>query len=167
MEGATPFQTAGPYLRIGLRAGLRPMRLAGGRSGTPIAVRGRLLDGAGEGIADGALEFWHPAFVEVGRVLTERDGGFRLQTVKPPPGSSADEAPHFAVRVLGRGILTEYLTRMYFDDEPATPGDQVLARVPSARRRTLIATSVGEGEYHLDIVVQGERETVFFDPMSL
>jgi protocatechuate 3,4-dioxygenase beta subunit len=35
--------------------------------------------------------------------------------------------------------------------------------VPPENRPTLIAVASAPSEYHLDIVVQGERETVFFD----
>jgi protocatechuate 3,4-dioxygenase alpha subunit len=76
-------------------------------------------------------------------------------------------APHFAVRVLGRGILTEYLTRVYFDGEPANDRDAILREVPAGRRGTLVASALAPNEYHFDIVVQGERETVFFDPQGL
>lgn len=164
MSGTTPFQTVGPYLSIGFRAGLRAMRR--NDSGTPIIVQGKLVDGAGEGIPDGALEFWHLGFAGMGRVLTDANGRFRLETMKPPPLAGADGvvmAPHFAVRVLARGILTQYLSRMYFDDEPHTADDPILALVPVGRRATLIARHAGEGEYHFDVVVQGAHETVFFD----
>ena len=62
-----------------------------------------------------------------------------------------------------RGILTEYLTRLYFADEPDNARDVVLQSVPAARRATLVAVPGAAAEYHLDIVVQGEGETVFFD----
>ncbi len=62
-----------------------------------------------------------------------------------------------------RGILTEYLTRVYFADEPDNERDAVLQRVPADRRATLLAVPGAATEYHLDLVVQGERETVFFD----
>jgi protocatechuate 3,4-dioxygenase alpha subunit len=35
--------------------------------------------------------------------------------------------------------------------------------VPPARRDTLIARRVADGRYVFDIVMQGPRETVFFD----
>jgi protocatechuate 3,4-dioxygenase alpha subunit len=85
--------------------------------------------------------------------------------VKPSGREDAGtvHAPHFAVRVLARGILTEYLTRVYFDDEPDNARDEVLGLVPDERRATLIAVTGTPSEYHFDIVVQGARETVFFD----
>lgn len=164
MAGLTPFQTVGPFLHLGLGAGREPMTSP--ESKTAIAIHGRLLDGAGTGIGDGVLEFWAAGFDGIGRVWTGPDGAFRLSTVKPrtrvDAGGTVD-APHFAVRVLARGILTEYLTRVYFDDEPDNARDRILLQVPEARRATLIAAANAPAEYHLDIVVQGERETVFFD----
>lgn len=164
MAGLTPFQTVGPFLHLGLRDGLGPMTRTG--QTTPIAVSGRLLDGAGEGMGDAVLEFWSAGFAGVGRAWTGPDGSYRLTTVMPEARDEST-APHFAVRVLGRGILTEYLTRVYFDGEPANDRDAILREVPAARRGTLIATGLAPNEYAFDIVVQGERETVFFDPQGL
>jgi protocatechuate 3,4-dioxygenase alpha subunit len=64
---------------------------------------------------------------------------------------------------MGRGILTRFITRIYFEDEPANGNDAILMLVPEGRRHTLIAARVGEGHYAFDIVMQGPRETVFFD----
>jgi protocatechuate 3,4-dioxygenase alpha subunit len=165
MSGLTPFQTVGPYLHLGLRAGLEPMTAPDGAT-APIAIHGRLLDGAGVGIGDGVLEFWAAGFADVGRVWTAADGSYRLDAVLPlsrvdPQGSA--HAPHFAVRVLARGILTEYLTRVYFGGHPDNDRDVVLQAVPAHRRATLTAVPTTSWEYRFDIVVQGERETVFFD----
>ena len=164
MPPLTPFQTAGPYLHLGQRDGRAPMTAPG--LSTAVVVRGRLIDGGGRGIDDGVLEFWAAGYDGLGRVWTGPDGTYALQTVKPrsrtEPGGAV-HAPHFAVRVLGRGILTEYLTRVYFGDEPDNARDAVLLRVPPDRRPTLVARPGAPGEYHLDVVVQGEHETVFFD----
>lgn len=164
MAGLTPFQTVGPYLHLGLQAGREPMSAPG--LTTPVVIHGRLLDGAGQGIPDGVLEFWATGFSSVGRVWTEADGGYRLRTVKPAtrvdPGGAV-HAPHFAIRVLARGVLTQYLTRVYFAGEPDNERDAILRGIPAERRATLLAVAATASEYHLDIVVQGERETVFFD----
>jgi protocatechuate 3,4-dioxygenase alpha subunit len=163
MAGLTPFQTVGPFLHLGLRAGREPMTADG--LTTPIAITGRLLDGAGAGIEDGVLEFWAAGFDRIGRVWTEAGGLYRLIAVKPSGREDAGtvHAPHFAVRVLARGILGEYLTRVYFADEPDNARDEVLGLVPAERRATVIAVTGAPSEYHFDIVVQGARETVFFD----
>lgn len=66
-----------------------------------------------------------------------------------------------------RGLLTHAFTRIYFSDlEALNATDLVLAQVPEDRRSTLIAqrdeTAPGT-LYRIDIRLQGERETVFFD----
>jgi protocatechuate 3,4-dioxygenase, alpha subunit len=130
-----------------------------------IEIRGRMLDGRGEPVPDGVVEFWHPSFTEVRRALTTADGTYRTVVDRPGAIDGPErrvQAPHLAVRVLGRGILTQYLTRMYFPDEPMNADDPVLLRVPDDRRATLIATRLGEREYGFDVTLQGERETVFF-----
>jgi protocatechuate 3,4-dioxygenase, alpha subunit len=160
----TPFQTVGPYLSLGLQAGLAP--LAASPEGPAIVVRGRLFDGGGNGIPDGVLEWWHPALPWVRRSPTGADGSFSIQTIKPPTvtgPNGAVHASHLAVRVLGRGILTHYVTRLYFPDEGETSADPVLNAVPPHRRATLIARRESAHEYRFDVVIQGENETVFFD----
>jgi protocatechuate 3,4-dioxygenase alpha subunit len=162
LGGLTPFQTVGPYLSLGLRAGMVP---AVAESGL-VTIRGRLLDGAGHGIPDGVLEFWHPHLCEVRRGLTGGDGSFAVTVARPRALDGPDgrqQAPHFAVRVLGRGILTQYYTRLYFPDEPRTATDLVLQLVPDARRGTLVALALAPDEYRFDVIVQGAGETVFFD----
>lgn len=164
MSELTPFQTVGPYLHLGLRAGLDPMTSID--AATPVVIHGRLVDGASEGIGDGVLEFWAAGFDGVGRVWTAADGSYRLDAVMPPTRVDPDgavHAPHFAVRVLGRGILTEYLSRVYFGGHADNDRDVVLHAVPADRRATLVAVPGVSPEYRFDIVVQGEHETVFFD----
>ena len=59
------------------------------------------------------------------------------------------------------------MTRIYFSDEPDNDRDPVLNAVESKRRHTLIATreeSDGPPVYRFDICMQGEDETVFFNP---
>jgi len=152
MSTVTPFQTVGPYWRIGLRAGIEP--LAATHPGARVVIRGRLIDGAGAGIPDGILEWWHPALPEVQRSTTEDGGRFQIETFK---------TPHLAVRVLGRGIQTQYVTRLYFADDPDVSSDPVLQLVPEHRRHTLLAQPTAAAEYLFNVVVQGENETVFFD----
>jgi protocatechuate 3,4-dioxygenase alpha subunit len=164
VAGLTPFQTVGPYLHLGLLAGRDAM--TGPGPAASIVLRGRLVDGEGRGLSDGVLEFWAPGFASIGRVWTGSDGGYRLDASKPAArveGGHGVHAPHFGVRVLARGILTEFLTRVYFDDEPENARDVVLQLVPEARRATVIAATIGPADYRFDIVLQGEHETVFFD----
>jgi protocatechuate 3,4-dioxygenase alpha subunit len=152
MSGVTPFQTVGPYWSIGLRAGLEP--LATTPPGARVVIRGRLIDGAGAGIPDGILEWWHPALPDIQRSTTEDGGNFHIETLK---------TPHLALRVLGRGIQFQFVTRVYFADDPNVSSDPVWQLVPEHRRHTLLAQPGAAGEYLFNVVVQGENETVFFD----
>jgi protocatechuate 3,4-dioxygenase alpha subunit len=152
MAELTSFQTAGPFLHIGLRAGLEPSRAIPRESA--ITIEGRLIDGAGAGVPDGVLEFWQPDVKAFHRILTGPDGEFALETRK---------SPHIAVLVMGRGILTCYFTRIYLEDSDGLDDDPVLRLVPPERRTTLVARKAGERLYHFDVILQGDRETVFFD----
>lgn len=189
---ASAWQTVGPFLHIGM-AWLDTGRLAGeGVFGERIAIEGRLVDGHGAAVPDGLVEIWQanahgryshpedrgeaplePGFLGFGRLPTEADGGFRFDTIKPGRVAGADgrlQAPHVMVSVFARGVLKRLATRIYFDDEAAANADDpVLARVPEARRSTLIARRVDDrpGTYRYNIVIQGrwldQGETVFFD----
>lgn len=153
--------------------------------GERVRIAGRVLDGAGVPADDAMIEIWqadsegryaHPAdgrgsnrrFRGFGRcgTGTDPDKRFAFQTVKPGSVDGA-QAPHINVLVFMRGLLSHAYTRIYFSDEgPANARDPVLSSVPEDRRATLIArreeTPAG-AIYDFDIVMQGERETVFFD----
>ena len=184
MTGLTPSQTVGPFLSIALRWSDGPYVVP---EGTPGAVwlRGRVLDGAGVSVTDALVETWqadpagrfdHPddprgaaapsveGFRGFGRSET-LDGEFAILTVKPgrvPDGQGGLQAPHLDVSVFARGLLDRVVTRCYFADEGAANAqDAVLLSLPAASRRTLLAQPAGDG-YRLDVVLQGEGETVFF-----
>jgi protocatechuate 3,4-dioxygenase alpha subunit len=182
--GSTPSQTVGPFLSIGMTWDDGERVVA---DGTPNAfwIRGRLIDGAGDGVPDGVVESWqadpggrfdHPddprgavarqGFRGYARSATQADGSFAIQTVKPgavPDGSGGWQAPHIDLSVLARGLLDRLVTRCYFADEgEANAADPVLRSLPDdAARATLVAEATPDG-YRLDIVLQGERETTFF-----
>jgi len=82
-----------------------------------------------------------------------------------PDTSGAMQAPHINVTVFARGLLKHLCTRVYFADEPANPEDAVLALVPEKRRETLMARLNPQlpNTWCLEIRLQGECETVFFD----
>nr|MDQ2885445.1 protocatechuate 3,4-dioxygenase subunit alpha [Chloroflexota bacterium] len=74
--------------------------------------------------------------------------------------------PHINITIFSRGLLNHLMTRLYFADEPTNVSDPILQLVPEARRSTLLAQRQQEGTvvvYLLDIVMQGEGETVFFN----
>ncbi len=180
----TPSQTVGPYLSIGL---VWPDGSFAVPAGTPggIWLRGRLVDGAGTAVPDGLIETWqadpdgrfdHPddtrgavrrsdGFRGFGRCPTDSDGQWAVFTVKPGPVPAANgraQAPHVDLSVFARGLLDRVVTRLYFGDEDAAnAADPVLSGLSEERCRTLLAETTDDG-YRLDIVLQGEHETVFF-----
>ena len=100
-----------------------------------------------------------------GRSGTDANGAYAFDTIKPgsvPDPDGKPQAPHLLLAVFARGMLRHLYTRIYFGDEKGNASDPVLALVPSDRRATLIATREG-AVYKLDLRLQGDGETVFFD----
>jgi protocatechuate 3,4-dioxygenase alpha subunit len=192
MPERTPSQTVGPFLHIGLapapygvREVFSPVVAAAGMPGPHIRIEGRVIDGDGNVLPDAMVEIWqadqegryaHPAdgrplksnsFRGFGRCPTDKDGGFRFETVKPgtvtgPNGTM--QAPHINVAIFARGILKRLFTRIYFAGDPANANDPILALVPADRRHTLMAKPGGSPNvFRFDIRIQGGDETVFFD----
>jgi protocatechuate 3,4-dioxygenase, alpha subunit len=181
----TASQTVGPYLKIGFATlGSNAIATVNAK-GERVAIQGRLFDGDGKPINDGALEIWQadaggkyasPAdtqavrveadFRGFGRVLTGGDGEFQFTTIKPgrvPGPGGALQAPHLTLVLFMRGSLRHLLTRIYFPDDPANAEDPILKLVPADRRATLIAKAVAPGTFEWNIHMQGANETVFFD----
>ena len=156
--------------------------------GERITVSGRVFDGSGAPVADAVLEIWQadadgvfvspptrnsnsvPAFTGWGRQPTQSDGSFTFETIKPGRVDGPDGrpmAPHISLWIVARGINIGLQTRLYFADEAeANQGDFVLNKIMDPRRReTLIARKEAGPvpRYVLDIHLQGDRETVFFD----
>jgi protocatechuate 3,4-dioxygenase alpha subunit len=182
----TSSQTIGPYLHIGMTWLVDPVMAPEGVPGERVTVGGRITDADGKPVNDAMLEIWQadaqgkyahpedtrdlpvdPAFSGFGRVVTDDDGRFVFHTIKPGrvPGPGGQlQAPHLNVTIFMRGLLRQLVTRLYFPDEAANDADPVLAAVPARRRATLVAAR-GAQPHMLtwDVVLQGERETVFFD----
>ena len=180
--GSTPSQTVGPFLHIGLT---RPELRYVVPEGTLGAVwlRGTVFDGAGEPVTDAMVETWqagpdgrfaHPddprgSVVDwhgFGRSDTTDGGRYAIHTLVPGEVPGADctiQAPHLAMSVFARGMLSRVVTRVYFPEHAdANAVDRVLCAVPADRRHTLIAVREPDG-YRFDVHLQGEHETVFFD----
>lgn len=162
--GATPAQTVGPFLHLAL--GDEQARFAV-PTGTPgaIVVRGRVLDGAGDPVADALIETWQ-FDGRFARCATDDAGAWEVHTVKPPPVPTRDgtpQAPHLVVSLFARGLLDRVVTRCYFgDEEAANRRDPTLGVVEPSRRHRLVATGDPSGGYHLDLHLQGDHESVFF-----
>lgn len=157
----------------------------GAPQGEVIEIAGCVLDGEGNPLTDAMIEIWQAnaagryrseddpreelsidtEFIGFGRASTDGAGIYRFRTVMPGrvpgPGNSM-QASHLAVSVFGRGLLKRLATRIYFDGAEGNDIDPILQLVPAERRETLIAKRK-DGTWWLDIVIQGEEETVFFD----
>jgi protocatechuate 3,4-dioxygenase alpha subunit len=181
----TPSQTIGPFFAYGLT----PRAYGGqelfteqvateGMDGERIRIEGVVHDGDGAVVSDAMIEIWqadpqgrfnaagNAGFTGFGRCETSTDGVYFFETVRPgavPGPGGAAQAPHLTVSVFARGVLTRLMTRIYFSDEAGNASDPVLALVPVERRDTLIAKRGANGVFRLDIRLQGEGETVFFE----
>jgi len=156
-----------------------------GVAGERFSIRGRVIDAEGKPVNDAAVEIWqanshgryaHPedkqdkplekAFRGYGRSLTDDEGAFRFNTIKPgrvPGPGGRLQASHLSVTIFMRGLLKQLQTRMYFPDDAANAEDPILALVPAERRSTLIARRAGDAALEWNVILQGKNETVFFD----
>ena len=160
----TGSQTVGPFFHIGLKWLFHDdmSKPAGGSAVTTdstaerVAVRGRVIDGDGNGVPDAMVEIWQPDTGGFARLPTDADGVFAFTAAK---------AGHLNVTIFMRGLLRHLQTRMYFQDEAVNADDPILRLVERSRRETLIArrTSGSPHELEWNIVLQGQDETVFFE----
>jgi protocatechuate 3,4-dioxygenase alpha subunit len=153
--------------------------------GDRIVIEGCVFDGGADPVRDCLIEIWQadaaglykspletkgaadPNFAGWGRRAVDADTGqFRFETIKPgrvPFPDGRLQAPHISLWIVARGINLGLNTRLYFADEPeANSADPVLAAI-GGRASTLIADRQGNNAYRLDIRLQGDNETVFFD----
>lgn len=188
----TPSQTVGPFFAFGLTAAqygynynsiLNECLIREDAEGERIYIVGTVFDGNGVPVSDAMIELWQAdakgnyrhsntecedGFTGFGRLGTGTNVacGFRFTTIKPG-ATGKNMAPHINIILFMRGSLHPLYTRLYFSDEvESNKKDEVLNGVPGERRHTLIARQVkkqGITEYHFDIHMQGNDETVFFE----
>ena len=74
------------------------------------------------------------------------------------------QAPHVNVLVFARGLLRPLATRIYFpDEEEANAADPLLSSIEDPETRSTLVASRLDGAFELDIHLQGEKQTAFFD----
>lgn len=186
----TPSQTVGPFFHgCLLRAdAARQVLVEPNAEGELIRLEGVVYDGDRSPVPDAMIEIWQADhrghyhdglddrsqpnernIVGYGRCGTDTDGRYAFDTVKPGQvafDATRKQAPHISMAIFARGLLNHLFTRVYFDGDTANHDDPVIARVPPARRATLMAHRKTQGErvvYDFDVVLQGNGETVFFD----
>ncbi|MCU0468555.1 MAG: protocatechuate 3,4-dioxygenase subunit alpha [Arcicella sp.] len=170
----TPSQTVGPYFAYSLtpeqylydfKSYADSVMVNPLENPDTITITGKVFDGAGVPIPDAMIEVWqsdhqNQLFGRCG-TGTLADNRFVFYTTKPT--SVNGQAPYLSVIIFMRGQLIHTYTRIYFEDEVTlNETDEVLNSVPSDRKHTLIATKNGNS-YEFNIIMQGEKETVFFD----
>jgi protocatechuate 3,4-dioxygenase alpha subunit len=171
-NGITPSQTVGPFFKYGLTPtgeyawndAFTNSTLTPDVTGNRVRIEGRVFDGDGVVVPDVMLEIWqadaqgrfadlqdkralpNASFRGFARCGTDKDGNYSFETIKPGAVPDPDG------------------TRIYFSDEAGNASDPVLAIVPADRRATLTAVrEAGKPVYRLDLRLQGDNETVFFD----
>lgn len=187
-EGATPWQTVGPFFHYALPYDSGPLVAGPSRAGC-FTLHGHVYDGRGDPIPDSLVEIWQadeagrfvsspgifqaPAtegFRGFGRSATDTDGHYTFTTVKPAAVPTADgmaQAPHIAMSMFARGMLRRVVTRVYFDDEPdANDSDPLLTSLDPMQAASLVAKPDAEG-YRFDLRLQGPDETAFLDVAAL
>ena len=177
----TPSQTVGPFFALGLPWEDGPFVVAEDAPGA-IALRGRVLDGAGEPVPDALVETWQ----------ADPDGRFdhpddprgrvaRLPRLRPLPDRRRRElADRHAQARAGARRRTACRRRRTSPSRCSraacstassrgstsatsprrTPPTRCSRRLGAAQRATLIAAPA-DGGYVLDLHLQGERETAF------
>jgi protocatechuate 3,4-dioxygenase alpha subunit len=173
MTNITTSQTIGPFSH---EAWQWAVDLTAKIEGPAVTIRGFIYDGDGAAINDAQIEAWLPdaaaaeaaqghAMPGFRRVPSFDDGSFTLRatlssatSAAAPPGE-----PLMYVTVFARGLVKHQFTAVFLEDDSALAQSAILNQVPAARRSTLLARKVGDGEYRWDIWMQTDKETVFFD----
>jgi protocatechuate 3,4-dioxygenase, alpha subunit len=176
MPSATSSQTIGPFWHLIEHPEWADLTRFGA-AGARVTLTGSVIDGDGNPVTDAAVELWQadpPAdehFPAFGRSRTDEAGRFHFRTLRPGPvpgRGNAQQAPHFAIAILARGLLKALVTRAYFAGEPLNETDPLLSSIEDpTRRATLIANPDGADCWRIDIRLQrgilGEPEAVFLD----
>jgi protocatechuate 3,4-dioxygenase beta subunit len=188
---ATNEDTCGPYFPIYFAdPALEDLTcvdpgLVGQAAGTPIILRGRVLDRHGE-LANGVvLEFWQanakgifrtpatfghddidPWFHGYGRLRTA-SGAYEFRTILP--GATAGRAPNITITIFSDGI-NRVVTQVFFDTQVGNEIDPVLQAVGEDAEKLIARhdgrTASGAEVYVFDIVMAGPGETPFFDDLE-
>ena len=114
----TASQTIGPYWHLIEDKSWSDLTRFGARKAFPdrevITLRGQLTDGDGLAFPEACVELWQsdpeasalfPAF---GRAATDRDGIYtspRCAPARCEGAATSEQAPHFALCVLARGLM--------------------------------------------------------------
>lgn len=165
-------------------------------AGERIIVTGRVVDDDGNPVSNALIEVWqanaagryrhrhdqHHAPVDVnfigfGRCLTDRNGIYRLTTIKPGayPWQNHENAwrpAHIHFSLFGAALPSRLVTQMYFPGDPLMDLDPIFNSVPSAGARDRLIANYAHDVtqpnwalgYRWDIVLRGSEATPFESP---
>jgi protocatechuate 3,4-dioxygenase beta subunit len=131
-DDVTPAQTEGPYYKRDTPE--RASLLEPGMAGTKLVVTGRVLSTRCQPVARALLDFWQAddkgQYDNVGQRLrghqfTDRQGGYRLETIVPALYTGRTRHIHVKVQAPSRPVLT---TQLYFPNEPRNASDGIFRR---------------------------------------
>jgi protocatechuate 3,4-dioxygenase alpha subunit len=134
MVPATAAQTIGPFWHLIEDPAMADLTRFGA-AGERITLLGTVRDGDGAACPDACIEIWQssPAaddrFPGYGRCNTDASGTFCFTTLKPGPvpgRGNAQQAPHIAINILSRGVMSRLYTRAYFAGETLNETDPLL-----------------------------------------
>ena len=181
MTNPTPSQTVGPFFARELIWSDGGTVLFPGH-GERITLKGRVVDGAGAPVVDALFETWQadasgklPSGGEgdrpygYGRVSTDADGGYAIETVMPgafKSQSGETYAPQISVAIFARGLLKALHTRVFLAPIELVTDDPLARAIGDPDRlRTLIAARDPKDSkiYRWDVRLRGAGETVFLE----
>lgn len=170
-------QTVGPFFKFGLEYP-KSHEVVFPHSAGSLVLGGTVVQGDGNPIPDALVEIFSATpdgkipdghgsrkrddhtFTGFGRSATTDLGRYEFWTVNP--GSVDGEAPFFAVVLYARGLPNKLHTRIYLpENQAALDADPFLSSLTPEERSTLIATRLPNGDLEHNLVVQGDKETVF------
>lgn len=161
--------------------------------GERVIIHGRVLDEAARPVPQTLVEVWQanasgryrhkkdtymgamdPNFGGCGRTLTDDDGYFRFNTIKPgaypwPNGGNNWRPAHIHFSVFGSAFCQRLITQLYFEGDPLIPLCDIVQTIPDPRdidmlvaKLELDATLAFDSiAYRFDIVLRGPRSTPF------
>jgi protocatechuate 3,4-dioxygenase beta subunit len=164
---------------------------AGEPIGERIFIGGRVLDEDGRPVRNTLVEVWQcnsagryahvndrhdapldPNFTGCGRTLTDGEGRYRFQTIKPAayPWGNHDNAwrpAHIHFSLFGPAFATRIVTQMYFPGDPMLAVDPIFNSVPDERARQRMVSALDWEMttpqwalgYRFDIVLRGPDMT--------
>ncbi|MEP6702113.1 MAG: protocatechuate 3,4-dioxygenase [Betaproteobacteria bacterium] len=155
----TPAQTEGPFYPLSRPAGLdNDLVHIAGRSGIAAGeltvVGGKVVDTTGRPLSGVLVEIWQanahgryqdsrdhsaqpldPNYKGYGTCLTDAEGAYTFQTIKPVPYPGRAPHIHFA---LTSPVLPRLVTQMYVDGAKENGRDFVLRSLDAAERKRVI-----------------------------